>query len=219
MNEREIAELEKAQAEATGWGAGVGARHERLKALYAERAPSPPQDVREALAGYEYQLPPQGIPAIEELIGLAAEEWGYNDTLVKNARNALAALAQSDTELRLEEDAQGKRAMLGGYQMPDALIPSLEAQSDAQPVAWRWRWHDDSPDEWHFVVNEFGGKNVISEPLYTAPPRPDASGLIETACVLDKRADEYVGANEPIEQGYRMAARYLRARAADRSEK
>jgi hypothetical protein len=30
-------------------------------------------------------------------------------------------------KLRLEEDAQGKRAMLGGYQMPDELIPSLEA--------------------------------------------------------------------------------------------
>lgn len=56
--------------------------------------------------------------------------------------------------------------------------------------------------------------------LYTAPPRPDVSaGLIEAACLLDKRADEYVNANKPIEQGYRMAARFLRVRAADRSAK
>jgi hypothetical protein len=51
-----------------------------------------------------------------------------------------------------------------------------------------------------------------------AEPRPDASaGLIEASCLLDKRADENKGKNDLIERAYRMAACFLRARAADRS--
>jgi hypothetical protein len=46
-----------------------------------------------------------------------------------------------------------------------------------------------------------------------------STGLIEVSCLLDKRADDFTGRNEKIEQGYRMAAKYLRARAADRSWK
>lgn len=44
---------------------------------------------------------------------------------------------------------------------------------NAKPVAWRWRWQHDPPNEWHFAVNEFHGEhNIIIEPLYTARPQP-----------------------------------------------
>jgi hypothetical protein len=46
------------------------------------------------------------------------------------------------------------------------------AQSDAEPVAWRWRWISDPPDVWNFADSEFQAKHLVIEPLYTARPQP-----------------------------------------------
>jgi hypothetical protein len=58
-----------------------------------------------------------------------------------------------------------------------AKIKELEAalvQSDAEPVAWRWRHKDQA--EWHYTDRDVGRNNLlISQPLFTTPPRPDAS--------------------------------------------
>lgn len=54
----------------------------------------------------------------------------------------------------------------------------MNEQPDAKPVAWRWRLKGD-PD-WSFWEDRGPWPDDVEvEPLYTAPPRPDASGLIE----------------------------------------
>jgi hypothetical protein len=143
------------------------------------------------------------------------------------------------TEGKLLPGLRRAAYILQQYWEPDAIVPAFDdvqneikrvealAQSNAEPVAWQWRsrYSNDDWSMWAITVkrsqNEDGSQDQCEyRALYTAPPRPDASaGLIEAACLLDKRADEYKGKNDPIERGYRMGASFLRARAADRSEK
>jgi hypothetical protein len=141
--------------------------------------------------------------------------------------------------LRLEEDAQGTRAMLGGYQMPDALIPSLEAQSDAQPVGWptdkqvRTACEAYNAECWRTTNKGFKPYEHLMEAALKAiaPPRPDASGLIEAAEwheVTARHAEEMAAASDNHPDFVKAAEihRYSadvfrnwieRARAADRS--
>jgi hypothetical protein len=177
-------------------------------------------------------------------LGLAAQAWCEPETSHKLMDEELCkafarildrALAQSDAEpkraqLRLEEDAQGKRAMLGGYQMSDALVSSLEAQSNAEPVGVLHNTEGgfrevvtrdttaiyDNYPQLRFVeeILDFDRK-LIGFRVYDAPPRPDASaGLIEAAKHLTASADQIkkqaeslldVGTDECKEQAAELA--------------
>jgi hypothetical protein len=62
------------------------------------------------------------------------------------------------------------------------------AQSDAEPVAWRWRYNEPPSGPWALIDDKFAADRLASrsdidiEPLYAAPPHPDVSaGLIEAA--------------------------------------
>jgi hypothetical protein len=105
-----------------------------------------------------------------------------------------------------------------------------QAQSDTEPIAWREALEQQLSDLVELARDtrsDKGGAAQWTHPIGAlvsefakriAPPRPDASaGLIEASCLLDKRADENKGKNDLIERAYRMAACFLRARAADRS--
>jgi hypothetical protein len=71
-----------------------------------------------------------------------------------------------------------------------SAFPAL-AQSNAEPVAWRWRW----PDRHWFateskrLIEEMREKGCEIEPLYTAPPRPDASALKEKVDLFDNAVE------------------------------
>jgi hypothetical protein len=157
----------------------------------------------------------------------------------------LVALAQSDAERReaeLREDERLGAALRRAQDAEDRLAAFV--QSDAEPVAWRWR-------ENRYSLEQYGGRwqgptgdpnearwrsglpKYTVEPLYAAPPRPDASAeLIEAdnakLRVLLLAASKYVadaGSDEDPESqrcsqtllaSIRSA---ISARAADRSEK
>jgi hypothetical protein len=93
------------------------------------------------------------------------------------------------------------------------------AQSDAEPVAWRIQ---DYRAGLIFLcgtreqAREEADVGSLVQPLYTAPPRPDASvGLIEAAEMAERNADEDGGYGP---NALRYLAKVLRARAADRSK-
>jgi hypothetical protein len=108
------------------------------------------------------------------------------------------------------------------------MAPTREAlaQSDAGPVAWQRRyisvplgdWKD--CEEWQFNDKQ---KNYEYRALYTAPPRPDASGLIEAAewhiiseALRIAREDGSID-NFATDTEYEALKEKVRARAADRS--
>jgi hypothetical protein len=50
-------------------------------------------------------------------------------------------------------------------------------QSDAEPVAWRWKWPDSGlwfATENKLYADHVKDHGVAIEPLFAAPPRPDA---------------------------------------------
>jgi hypothetical protein len=111
----------------------------------------------------------------------------------------------------------------------EAIVPAL-AQSDAQPVT-----EPGTPaelDELVMLTQEFKGYSLLAlmqeaHRLRTAPPSPDASGLIEAAEWHEARAAEFgplpkhsktvTKAFQVIQQWHLDSAEALRSRAADRS--
>jgi hypothetical protein len=55
-------------------------------------------------------------------------------------------------------------------------------QSDAEPVAWRWKWPDSGlwfATENKLYADHVKAHGVAIEPLFAAPPRPDAQSDAE----------------------------------------
>lgn len=114
-------------------------------------------------------------------------------------------------------------------------IEAALAQSDAQPVAWRYRPKGSFTWFVAFELGSWNNSNYEIEPLYTAPPRPDASGLIEAAkiaegieknCLMNAEVHRppYKGVNLDIADQHEIGAAIahqiataIRSRAADRS--
>jgi hypothetical protein len=117
------------------------------------------------------------------------------------------ALAQSDEPL--------------GFRTSDVPDPYKEGpQSNAEPVASKriaeleaeCATLASAAQRWQRVARDNRNRAEL------ASSRPDASvGLVAASILLDNRADEHKGKNDNIERSYRMAACFLRARAAERS--
>jgi hypothetical protein len=92
----------------------------------------------------------------------------------------LAALAQSDAE-PYEIDTTKVICPNCTHQFKAISVADqkrLRAQSDSEPVAWRWKFADSG--HWFATENKLYADLVREngtevEPLYTAPPRPDTS--------------------------------------------
>jgi hypothetical protein len=56
----------------------------------------------------------------------------------------------------------------------ERLQSIVQGYEQREPVAWRWRWHSDPPNEWNFADNEFHSELMTIEPLYTARPQPSS---------------------------------------------
>jgi hypothetical protein len=67
----------------------------------------------------------------------------------------------------------------------DKIKGRAVVQSDAEPVAWLYRYPADGVEEWSFTLDKEHANEreieagCIVEPLYTAPPRPDAQSDAE----------------------------------------
>lgn len=107
--EREVAELEKAQAEATGWGAAVGARHGMLQKLYAERDKRTKTDERKAkrTPGAWRELVQEAIDLLcERKHGNPARSPAHNARLMLQDALAASPAPASDARSGLEEAAE-----------------------------------------------------------------------------------------------------------------
>jgi hypothetical protein len=143
-----------------------------------------------------------------------------------------AALAQSDAEPEWDCFTQGcKQAdtidgLIGCAVKYRAKIKELEAalaQSDAEPVAWQCRPkrldYQGREHEWSSCAKwQYDDPQSTYEyrALYTAPPRPDASVLIEAETVIKAMVE---ACEDCDADGVIAIARTYFDRAADRSGK
>lgn len=118
---------------------------------------------------------------------------------------------------------EAAEAFIAGKPLPPPRGKGTK-QSDAEPVAWRLYFKPGSLGlaaitELRELADEHQSWGWKVEPLYAAPPRPDASaGLIEAADLAEEYARLcYHNKDEQIH--LEKFARHLRARAADRSTK
>jgi hypothetical protein len=170
----------------------------------------------------------QAANEIERLAALAQsdEEPDPAKVICPNCAHQFTAVSVADQErLRAQSDALPRE-----HQDPSKWVSREDmerahaAQSDAGPVAWRVKVYGDS---WVLcytreeAFTEARNGNRI-EPLYTAPPRPDASaGLIEAAKIAEEW-DSGWGEDRNTRVARQTAieiAEAIRARAADRSTK
>jgi hypothetical protein len=205
--EREIAELQAANEAETTWGAAIGARWECIKGLRAdlarlrnEQPTMPAPKATEEQADYVRGLPVYTAPAPSgaDMVPMpGADTFPHSGSWLW----PLSAPTPEPQDVReaFERIRSTSYSLLDGG---NVMVP-LEDFNVLMDT-----------------LNRYGQKAALAQSdAQPAPPRPDASGLVEAATLLDKRADQYTGNNEPIEYGYRMAARYLRTCAADRSGK
>jgi hypothetical protein len=157
------------------------------------------------------------------------------DVQAQECRNYSDADAQSDAK---PDDPLPREHRDPSKWVSRETMATME-RAHAQPVAWRVR---DFGDDWILchsqkqAEREAESAGNLIQPPYTAPHRPDASGLVEAAEWLDRQATahERDASDEPDDDkpvmtegdcskaiaGYlRKAAHNLRARAADRSVK
>jgi hypothetical protein len=121
--------------------------------------------------------------------------------LAANEIERLAALAQSDAEPICKIcGGSGYTRHLGRDNSEEVENCSCRQQSDAEPVAWQYRWRIPGSVEWTnwSEISEFAAKRYIEcdhnnevRPLYTAPPRPDARSDTR------KRFDAFAEALDP----------------------
>jgi hypothetical protein len=123
---------------------------------------------------------PHGGWAVDTL-----KPWGAKSCIIE----PLYTLAQSAAPLPREHQDPSK------WISKEDMERAHHAQSNAEPVAWQYRWRMNENQPWsswlycdrHYPLAHAKTKDMEFRSLYTAPPRPDTSaGLAEAAGMAEQ---------------------------------